>query len=75
MKNYENQILQPTQVIYMEYTGIYFQIRVNNVQIIDVNTKDQLPSFKDSDDINTKGILIKSTDVGFYPYEGSIKFD
>lgn len=72
LKNYENQILQPTQVIYMEYTGIYFQIRVNNVQIIDVNTKDQLPSFKDSDDINTKGILIKSTDVGFYPYEGSI---
>ncbi|EER33214.1 vesicular-fusion protein SEC18 [Candida tropicalis MYA-3404] len=72
LKNYENQILQPTQVIYMEYNGVYFQIRINNVQVIDVNTKDQLPSFKDSDDVKTKGILIKSTDVVFYPFEGSI---
>ncbi|EGW32557.1 vesicular-fusion protein SEC18 [Spathaspora passalidarum NRRL Y-27907] len=72
LKKYENQILQPTQVIYMEFNGAYFSVLVNSVQVIDVNTKDHLPSFKDSDDLSTKGILLKSTDVLFYPAEGSV---
>ncbi|KAG7662777.1 SEC18 [[Candida] subhashii] len=72
IKKYENQILQPTQVIYMELNGAYFSVLVNNVQVIDVNTKDHLPNFKDSNELSTKGILIKSTDIMFYPYEGSV---
>ncbi|CAK9437064.1 uncharacterized protein LODBEIA_P15100 [Lodderomyces beijingensis] len=70
-QKYDNQILQPTQVIYMELHGVYYCVKVESVQVIDVNTKDNLPSFQDSSDINTKGILIKSSDVVFYPYEGS----
>ena len=70
-QKYENQILQPTQVIYMDFHNVYYTVKVEQVQIIDVNTKDNLPSFKDSGDIKTKGIFIKSTDVVFYPYEGS----
>ncbi|KAI5962409.1 SEC18 [Candida pseudojiufengensis] len=70
-QKYENQILQPTQVIYMDYNGVYYSVKVEQVQIIDVNTKDNLPSFKDSNDIKTKGIFIKSTDIVFYPFENS----
>ncbi|KAI3406038.2 SEC18 [Candida oxycetoniae] len=70
-QKYDNQILQPTQVIYMEYHGVYYCVKIEQVQVIDVNTKDNLPSFKDSKDISTKGILMKSTDVVFYPFEGS----
>ncbi|CAI5757169.1 unnamed protein product [Candida verbasci] len=69
---YENQILQPTQTVVMEFNGTYFTVKVDQVQIIDVNTKDNLPSFKDSQDIETKGILIKSTDLQFYPAAESI---
>lgn len=55
----------------MDFHNVYYTVKVEQVQIIDVNTKDNLPSFKDSGDIKTKGIFIKSTDVVFYPYEGS----
>ena len=70
-QKYDNQILQPTQVIYMEYHGVFYLLKIDQVQVIDVNTKDNLPSFKDSSDIGTKGILIKSSDVMFYPFENS----
>lgn len=71
MANYENQILQPTQAMVMDYKGHYYLLLVVLVEVVDVNQADGLPSVKELKDLSTKGILMKSTAVEFYPHDGS----
>ncbi|KAK6463670.1 cytoplasmic protein [Scheffersomyces coipomensis] len=68
----ENQILQPTQPIVLDFQGSVLQLLVNNVQVVDVNKDDNLPTIKESIDLSTKGILLRQTDVIFYPNEKSL---
>ncbi|ODV78283.1 cytoplasmic protein [Suhomyces tanzawaensis NRRL Y-17324] len=72
INNYQNQILQPTQKIVMEFKGIIYGLLIHSVQVIDLNSKEKLPSIKESSDLSVKGILIKQTEVIFYPNENSI---
>ena len=69
---YENQILQPTEPLVMEYKGDIFQIVVLSVQVIDINRLDLAGSLESSADLNQKGILMKQTQVSIYPHEGSV---
>lgn len=71
MRNYENQILQPTQPIIMDFQSTLFSLSIDSVQVVDINEKDGLPSIHDSRDLSTKGILFKQTEVTFYAYDGS----
>ncbi|CCE79480.1 Piso0_001545 [Millerozyma farinosa CBS 7064] len=72
MNMYENQILQPTQSIVMEFRGNIFQILVASVQVIDLGKVGKTDGVKPQTDISAKGILINQTQVNFYPHEGSI---
>lgn len=71
MTNYENQILQPTQAMVMEYKGHYYLLLVLLVEIVDVTQADGAPSVKELADLDTKGILMRSTVIEFYPHEHS----
>jgi vesicle-fusing ATPase len=71
IKTYENQILQPTQAMVFEFRGMIFSLLVNCIQVVDVSGKDNLPNVKDSSDLDTKGILLPSTEVIFNPYDKS----
>jgi vesicle-fusing ATPase len=72
MKNFENQILQPTQMMVMDFKGNIFSLLIDSVQVVDINQKDGLPSIQDSREMSTKGILFKQSDVIFYGAEGSV---
>lgn len=72
IKTFENQILQPTQSMVFEYKGVIYSLLINSLQVFDINNKEHLPEVKDSSDLGTKGILLKSTNVVFYPYEKSL---
>lgn len=69
--NYENQILQPTQPFVMDYKGMYFSVYVYACQVINLNQLGD-PNRKMSQDVNTKGILMKGgTNINFFPVDGS----
>ncbi|KAK6197338.1 cytoplasmic protein [Scheffersomyces amazonensis] len=68
----ENQILQPTQLFVLDFKGIILQFIVNTVQIVDISKKDNLPTINDSSDLSSKGILLRQTEVIFFPYENSL---
>ncbi|EAZ63155.2 cytoplasmic protein involved in protein transport between ER and Golgi ATPase [Scheffersomyces stipitis CBS 6054] len=72
LKSYENQILQPTQKIIMDFKGVYYELYISSVQVIDISNNDHLPSIKDSTDLASKGILLRQTDVIFYPEDKSL---
>ncbi|CUM63301.1 uncharacterized protein PRCAT00000872001 [Priceomyces carsonii] len=67
--NYENQVLQPTQPIVMDFKGNIFALLVNVVEILDVDKN--LPIIKNSTDLGSKGILVKLTEINFFPYPDS----
>lgn len=71
MSNYENQILQPSQPIVMDYKGIVFSIFVYACQVINLNQLG-LPDRQMSQDLETKGILMNGgTNLNFFPADGS----
>lgn len=71
MSNYENQILQPSQPIVMDYKGVVFSIFVYACQVINLNQLGD-PDRQMSQDLDTKGILIKGgTNLNFFPADGS----
>lgn len=72
LRQFENQILQPTQSMVFEFKGTIYSLLINSMQVFDVNNKEHLPEVKESSDISTKGILLKSTEVVFYPYAESM---
>lgn len=70
LSNYENLIFQPTQPLDMEFKGNYYLIHVLGCQVIDLNNLSATSQM--SQNIETKGILIKQSSINFYPQEGSI---
>lgn len=72
VSNYENQVLQPSQPIVMDYKGKVLSIFVYACQVINLSQVGQ-PSKEMSQDISTKGILMKGgTSVNFFPTENSL---
>lgn len=67
---FENQILQPSQPVVMDFEGFIFIAYVHGVQVIDLA---QLGSSERtmSEDLGTKGILIKSTNINFFGAENT----
>ncbi|SGZ50668.1 CIC11C00000000640 [Sungouiella intermedia] len=71
ISNFENQILQPTQPIVMDYKGVVYSIYVYACQVINLNQLGQ-PNRQMSQDFETKGILMKGgTQINFFPVDGS----
>lgn len=71
MSNYENQVLQPSQPIVMDYKGTVFSIFVYACQVINLNQLGE-PDRQMSQDLDTKGILMKGgTNLNFFPQDGS----
>lgn len=65
--NYQNQVLQPTQPLVMEYKGVVFLVDVYAALVIDL---DKLGGERAmSQEIGTKGRLIPETVVNFFPRE------
>lgn len=72
MTNYENQILQPTQPIVMDYKGTIYSVSVAACQVINLGQLGD-PNREMSEDLNTKGILMKGgTNVNFFPAGESV---
>lgn len=67
-KNYENQILQPSQTILMDYQNSVLAVQVHGVQVLNLsqlgNTDRQMLQ-----DLGTKGILMGSTNINFFGAE------
>lgn len=70
LSNYENQVLQPSQPVVMDYKGTVLSVFVYACQVINLNHLGD-PNKQMSQDITTKGILTKSTAVNFFPQDGS----
>ncbi|CAK7893225.1 vesicular-fusion protein Sec18p [[Candida] anglica] len=69
---YQNQVIQPTQPIVMDFKAQIFSLNVLSVQAIDIaSSSNSLADVKISTGIETKGILIKQTIVNFYPEENA----
>lgn len=69
---YENQILQPTQPIAMEFRGQILSVTVRACLPVDMGHLGA-PDLPSSTDIFAKGLLIKGgTDVGFSPTDRSL---
>lgn len=69
---YENQVLQPTQPITMEFRGIIFMVTVRQCLPVDMSRLGA-PNTPSSSDISAKGLLIKEgTEVGFSPVDRSL---
>lgn len=68
---YENQILQPTQSIVMDFKANIFLVTVTGIQVLDINNLGDVPNLQTLSDLNAKGILIKQTQLNMYPQEGS----
>ncbi|EGV63774.1 transport between ER and Golgi ATPase protein [Yamadazyma tenuis] len=66
--NYNNQILQATQPIVMDFKGQFFSLYINSIQLMDMAGKPT--DFTSSPD--AKGILTGQAEVDFYPHENSI---
>ena len=71
LKMYENQILQPTQSIVMDFKANIFLVTVTGIQVLDINNLGDVPNLQTLSDLNAKGILIKQTQLNMYPQEGS----
>lgn len=67
---FENQILQPTQPIVMDFEGYIFLVIVHGAQVLNLaqlgNTERLM-----SEDLSTKGILMGSTNINFFGAENS----
>ncbi|CAI1914216.1 hypothetical protein SEUBUCD650_0D02900 [Saccharomyces eubayanus] len=61
---YESQIFSPTQYLIMEFQGHFFDLKVRNVQAIDLG--DIEPTTAVATGIETKGILTKQTQINFF---------
>lgn len=72
LKLYENQILQPTQSIVMDFKANIFLITVTGIQVLDVNSLGSTPTLQTMSDLQSKGILIKQSQVSVYAQEGSM---
>lgn len=71
MQNYENQILQPSQPIVMDYKGVVYSIFVYACQVINLAQVGS-PDRQMSQELGCKGILMKGgTTVNFFPADGS----
>lgn len=68
LNNYNNQILQPTQTIIMDFKGQYFLLLINSIQLMDLTGK----AVDFSESIVTRGIITNQSEINFYPYENSI---
>lgn len=68
-KNYENQILQPTQTILMDYQNSVFAVHVHASQVLNLSQLNVERHM--SEDISTKGILTSSTVVNFFGAENT----
>ncbi|CCF57025.1 hypothetical protein KAFR_0C00290 [Kazachstania africana CBS 2517] len=64
IKNYESQIFSPTQYLIMEFKGHFFDLKVRNLQAIDL--ADIEPTNKVATGIEAKGILTKQTQLNFF---------
>ncbi|KAM9899204.1 hypothetical protein OXX79_005860 [Metschnikowia pulcherrima] len=72
LANYENQILQPSQPVVMDYKGKILSVFVYACQVINLSQIGE-PTREMSQDINTKGILMKGgTSLNFFPTENSL---
>lgn len=72
LANYENQILQPSQPVVMDYKGKILSVYVYACQVINLSQVGE-PMREMSQDIGTKGILMKGgTSVNFFPTENSL---
>lgn len=69
LNNYNNQILQPSQSIVMDFKGQYFSLLINSVQPFDISGGKQGEM---GSDLSSKGILIGQSEVNFYPGNNSI---
>lgn len=69
---FENQILQPTQTIVMEFKGEIYQILVTGIQVIDLNKIGSSDAIKINSSLKAKGILIKQSQANFIPRENSL---
>lgn len=70
LSNYQNQILQPTQTIVMDFKGTFYFVSVYAAQVIDLS-QIGTSGTQMSQDIATKGILIKGTKMNFFAADGS----
>lgn len=71
LANYENQVLQPSQPLVMDYKGTIFSIFVHSCQVINLNQLGEANRSM-SEDLDTKGILMKGgTSINFFPRDGS----
>ncbi|PTN17792.1 AAA family ATPase SEC18 [Saccharomyces cerevisiae] len=61
---YESQIFSPTQYLIMEFQGHFFDLKIRNVQAIDLG--DIEPTSAVATGIETKGILTKQTQINFF---------
>ncbi|EJT42034.1 SEC18-like protein [Saccharomyces kudriavzevii IFO 1802] len=61
---YESQIFSPTQYLIMEFQGHFFDLKIRNVQAIDLG--DIEPTAAVATGIETKGILTKQTQINFF---------
>lgn len=62
--NFESQIFSPTQYMIMEFKGHYFDLKIRNLQAIDLGDIDS--SAPVSSGIEVKGILTKQTQINFF---------
>ncbi|ODV62200.1 AAA family ATPase SEC18 [Ascoidea rubescens DSM 1968] len=65
IRNFNEQMFQPTQALLMEFKGIIFEILIQSLQCF--NLVDVEPSSgNESKDVNTKGILTTKTQINFF---------
>ncbi|SCU93550.1 LAFA_0F16996g1_1 [Lachancea sp. 'fantastica'] len=64
LKNFESQILSPTQCLIFEFKGHIFDLKVKGIQTIDLGDVEMVTPV--STNIQAKGILIKQTQINFY---------
>ncbi|CAR23659.1 AAA family ATPase SEC18 [Lachancea thermotolerans CBS 6340] len=64
LKNFESQIFSPTQYLIFEYKGHIFDIKVKGLQTIDLGDVEIVTPI--STGIETKGILIKQTQINYF---------
>ncbi|ODV85270.1 hypothetical protein CANARDRAFT_28536 [[Candida] arabinofermentans NRRL YB-2248] len=62
---FENQVLQPTQIILFEFKGSYFEILIKSTQVVDLGEV-LMSDVMTSSDIMNKGIVVRQTKVNFF---------
>lgn len=64
IKNFESQIFSPTQYLVMEFKGHFFDLRIRNLQSIDLGDIEMSGEVQTR--IEAKGILTKQTQINFF---------